>query len=156
MSPTHQDKKKMSISTCVQKHLIYELQRRDYMHNICPKCPTWDLIHLVLIIYFFRQCSLQLKDILVQTASLLFLTNNGWHRKILLVGQEMLVILVGPHIFWHWLTGNHCYNFVLHDLQKLLGDATLAIRAGMWYVYGSAPANFSCPVQDVFNSIYVV
>jgi hypothetical protein len=60
--------------------------------------------------------------------------------------------LVGPHVLPHRLIGNHCQDFLLHDLPKLLEDVPLAIRARMWYMHDGAPAHFSHAVRDVLNN----
>jgi hypothetical protein len=62
--------------------------------------------------------------------------------------------LVGPHVLPHWLTGSHYWDFLLHDLPKLLEDVPLAVRAWMWYMHNGAPAHFSRAVRDVLRNIY--
>jgi hypothetical protein len=51
--------------------------------------------------------------------------------------------LVGPHVLPHRFTGDHCRDFLLHYLPKLLEDVPLAVRARMWCMHGGAPAHFS-------------
>jgi hypothetical protein len=62
--------------------------------------------------------------------------------------------LVGPHVLPHRLTGNHCRDFLLHDMAKLLKDVLLAFRARMWYMHDCASAHFSLTVRDVLNNTY--
>jgi hypothetical protein len=40
--PHNKSRKKMSILTCVRKHLISELSLRGCIYNNCSKCPPWD------------------------------------------------------------------------------------------------------------------
>jgi hypothetical protein len=58
------------------------------------------------------------------------------------------------------LNNSECYtpslepiriDFLLHDLQKILEDVPLAVRARMWYMHDGAPAHFSRAVRDVLN-----
>jgi hypothetical protein len=62
--------------------------------------------------------------------------------------------LVGPHVLSYQLTGNHCRDFVLHDLPKLLEDVPLEVRARVWYVHDGAPAHSSRAVRDVLSNSY--
>jgi hypothetical protein len=55
--------------------------------------------------------------------------------------------LVGPHVLPHQPSGNHYWDFLLHDLAKLLEDVPLAVRVWMWYIDDGAPAHFSCAVR---------
>jgi hypothetical protein len=50
------------------------------------------------------------------------------------------------------LTGNHCRDFLLHDLTKLLEVVPLADRARMWNMHDGAPAHFSRAVRDVLSN----
>jgi hypothetical protein len=59
--------------------------------------------------------------------------------------------LVGPHILPRRLAGNHCRDFPLHDLPKLVEDVRLAVRTPMSYTLGGAPAHFSRAVRDVLR-----
>jgi hypothetical protein len=62
--------------------------------------------------------------------------------------------LVGPHVLPHGLTGNHCRDFLLHDLSRLLEDVLPAFRARMLYMLDDASVHFSRVVQDVLNNTY--
>jgi hypothetical protein len=62
--------------------------------------------------------------------------------------------LVGPCVLTRRLTDNHCRDFLLYDLTKLLEDAPLVVRARMWYMYDGASAHFSRAVRDVLNNTY--
>jgi hypothetical protein len=99
---TYQNKKK-SISISVQKHLVCELEL-IFQHD---KTFVGVLFNEVLSISSFHQCSLQMRHILVQTASSIFTTNISGKRRILMVqtildtssssalmcGQGLLVIV---------------------------------------------------------------
>jgi hypothetical protein len=62
--------------------------------------------------------------------------------------------LVGPHIMSQRLTGNYNWDFLLHDLPKLLEHVPLPVRARMWYIHDGAPAHFSRAVRDVLSNTY--
>jgi hypothetical protein len=62
--------------------------------------------------------------------------------------------LVGPHVWPHRLTGNHCWDFLLYDLPRLLEDVPLTVRARMWYVHNCDPAHFNSSVRGVLSNTY--
>jgi hypothetical protein len=51
------------------------------------------------------------------------------------------------------LQGNHCRDFLTHDLPKLLEDVPLAVRARAWYMYDGVAAHLSSLVRDVLSNI---
>jgi hypothetical protein len=61
-------------------------------------------------------------------------------------------LLGGPHVLSHLLTDNHCREFFLHELPKLLEGVPLAVRERMWYMRVAAPARFSRAVRDVLSN----
>jgi hypothetical protein len=57
--------------------------------------------------------------------------------------------LVSLHVLSYWLTGNHCWDFILYDMPKLLQDVSLAVREQMWFIPGCALTHFSHAERDV-------
>jgi hypothetical protein len=125
------------------------------------RIPPWP-IQLLLSTLMVHICLLQ---IIVGWPSNAFLILPLWaeknHGVIHSVHQQQFSInilagtvgdcLVGLHVLLHQLMGNHCQNFLLHDLSKLLEDVPLALIAQMWYMHDRAVAHFSHAVRDVLN-----
>jgi hypothetical protein len=62
--------------------------------------------------------------------------------------------LVGPHVLPHRLTGIHSWDFLFHNLPKLLAHVPLAVRERMRYMQDGAPVHFSRAVRDALNNTY--
>jgi hypothetical protein len=62
--------------------------------------------------------------------------------------------LIGLHVLPNRLTGNHCRDFLLHDLPKLQKVVMQVVRTQMWYMHDGAPAQFSRVVRDVLSHTY--
>jgi hypothetical protein len=55
-----------------------------------------------------------------------------------------------PHVpTWSY---NCTWDFLTHELPKLLEDVPLVVRAQMWYMHACALAYFSSAVADVLNN----
>jgi hypothetical protein len=79
----------------------------------------------------------------------------SWKSTFIISAQNVLVdCLVGPHVLLCQLTGNHYQDFLLCDLQKLLEDVLLAVRAQKLYVHDGAVTHFSHAMQGVLNDTY--
>jgi hypothetical protein len=98
-------------------------------------------------IYFFHQRFLQMRHVLVETASSMFTRNASGQRNILMmhvthprhqkqfstdvwarIGDDYLV---GPHVLTRQLTGNPLPRFSLINLPELLEDVPLRFTARM-------------------------
>jgi hypothetical protein len=84
------------------------------------------------------------------------IVSYSWKRALIIYAQNVLVgdCLVGPHIWPQQLTDNHYLDFLLHDLQKLLEGAPLAVRARTWCLHDGSPTHCSRAVRDVLSSTY--
>jgi hypothetical protein len=104
--------------------------------------------------------------IAVEMASSVFTTNTSRQWRILIVqsildtsSSSALICgkgcvndcLVGPHVSPHQLTGNHCREFLLHDLSKLLEDVPVAVNeyecgtcmVELWHILAALGEMFS-------------
>jgi hypothetical protein len=143
MSSTYESKKRCPYQ-CVWTNLISELQLIFHYERtlVCVLFNEVLSIFLVSSVLFTDEARFNRDDINIPNQQQWAEENphcviHPRHRQqfsINVRAQTVSDCLVWPHVLPHQLTCYHYWEFLLHDLPKLLDDVSLANRTQMWYM----------------------